>query len=277
MEFRVRLLSPLLKISLPNKMACNCTSKLARNPTGEPFPVIDVPCDSAPNCCDPCDSTPSEGAVVPSALMDSCCANEDVTLIARVGNKMTRFTKSGFLQLVKGKATVVKTVDLMLSQLYHARHKIPGYGIPRIGEPLDSNYSVVADETGQMFAQRGSDDEDSLRMWDKDLVKYTTKPVSELPKTHKGLLPGEDELEIVGFAPIAADGNPATVREMHVLSGEGIIVFTKQATVASDCLCEGCQPVAAEASVARFLANPTGDGVYTLKFSVDDGHYWEEE
>lgn len=262
-------------------MACNCNSKVARNADGEAFPLISTENGllnpQTSNCCGPVDSCPSAGGTVPANMMDGCCENEGVTLFARLGDKFTRFTKSGFIQLKKGKAYVVEVLDLKLSELYHRRYRNFGKGLPVLGEPLDSTYDVVADDTGKMFAQKGTTEEDSLKMWDSDLNLHVVTPVSELPKTHKGLLPYETELELVGFVPIPSNGSPTAVRDLSVLSGEGIIVFEKQATVASDCLCEGCQPVEAEASVAKFLPNPTGDGVYTLKFSVDDGHYWEEE
>lgn len=262
-------------------MSCNCNSKVARNADGEAFPLISTengllhPQKS--DCCGPADSCPSPGSAIPSYLMDSCCENEGVTLLGRKGDKLTRFTASGFLQLIKGKATVVESIVLKVSELYHRRFRNFGKGLPVLGEPLDSAYDVIADDTGKMFAQKGTTEEDSVKKWDADLNLHVVTPISELPKTHKGLLPGESELELVGFAPIPSNGSSEDVRSMSVLSGEGILVFTKQATIASDCACEGCQPVEAEASVARFLANPTGDGVYTLKFSVDDGVYWEED
>lgn len=261
-------------------MACSCT-KIARNADGQAFPTIstqyhlDNPQEAT--CCGEADSCASDGGVVPAALMDGTCANEGVTLLARLGSVVSRFTKSGFIELRNGKAYVVESFSVKLKELYHRRFQSAGKGLPVLGEPLDSAYDAVVDETGAVFGQKGLDTEDSVKIWNKDLALHTVIPISEFPKTHKGLLPYEDELELVGFVPIAADGSPSAVRNLSVLSGEGIIVFEKQATVASDCLCEGCQPVEAEASVARFLANPTGDGVYTLRFSVDDGVYWEED
>lgn len=264
-------------------MACSC-SKLTvpRNADGQAFPLITTeygllnPERTSP-CCDETDSCASAGGMVPANFMDSCCGNENVTLLGRVGDKLTRFTQSGFIQLKKGKAFVVQSLSIKLSSLYHRRYHSQGKGLPVLGVPLDSHYDVVADDVGEVFAQKGLDTEDSLRMWDKDLERFTTKAVSEIPKTHKGLLQYENELELVGFIPIPANGSSTDVRELSVLSGEGIIVFEKQPTIASDCLCEGCQPVEAEASVAKFLPNPTGDGVFTLKYSVADGHFWDED
>lgn len=261
-------------------MACNC-SKIARNAEGEAFPLIvtqyNLENPQEKTCCGDADSCPSDGAYVPGPFMDGACGNDGVTLLGRIGNVVTRFTKSGFIQLKNGKAFVVESFDVKLKELYHRRFKSLGKGLPVLGEPLDSHYDVIADETGHCFAQKGLDGQDSLRMWSSELERFQTTPVSELPKTHKGLLPYENALELVGFVPIPSNGSPEVVRQLSVLSGEGIIVFEKQATVASDCLCEGCQPVEAEASVARFLPNPTGPGVYTLRYSVDDGHYWDEE
>jgi hypothetical protein len=206
--------------------------------------------------------------------MDSCCGNDNVTLLGRIGNKLTRFTKSGFIELRKGKAYVVDAVPMRLRELYHRRFTTAGKALPVLGLPLDSHYDVIADETGKTYAQKGIDGEDSLRMWNQELERFQTTPVSELPKTHKGLLPYEEELELVGFVPIPSNGSETDVRSLSVLSGEGIIYFEKQATIASSCECEGCEPVEAEASVAKFLANPTGGGTYTHKFSVALGHHW---
>lgn len=261
-------------------MSCNC-AKVARNPDGEAFPLVstqyhlDNPQEKV--CCGEVDSCPSDGGVVPSNLMVTECGNDGVTLFGRIGSVLTRFTKSGYIQLKNGKAYVVDSFDVKLKELYHRRFQSAGKGLPALGEPLDSNYDVVADETGHCFAQKGLDTEDSIRMWSHELQRFQTTAVSDVPKTHKGLLPPQNALEIVGFVPIPSNGSSDQVRNLSVLSGEGIIYFQKQATVAYSCECDGCQPVAAEASVAKFLPNPTGDGVYTLKFSVDDGHYWEED
>lgn len=262
-------------------MSCSCNKKVARNADGEAFPLISTqyglthPQES--DCCGPADSCPSPGSAIPAYLTDSCCENSGVTLLARKGNKLTRFTGSGFLEFIKGKATLVEVLSLKIKELYHRRFKTLGKGLPVVGEPLDSAYDVIADSDGKLFAQRGTSTEDSVKMWDSTLELHTVKPVSELPKTHKGLLPYETTLELVGFVPIPSSGDATDVRSLSVLSGEGIIVFTKQATIDSDCVCEGCQPVEAEASVASFLPNPTEDGNYVLKFNNIEGHYWELE
>lgn len=262
-------------------MPCSCNKKVARNPDGEAFPLISTqyglthPSES--NCCGPADSCPSPGSAIPAYLTDSCCENDGVTLLARLGNKLTRFTKDGFIQLKKGKAYVVEVLDLKIKYLYHERFNVLGKGLPVVGAPLDSAYDTIADADGKIFAQRGTSTEDSVKMWDSTLELHTVTPVSELPKTHKGLLPYETALELVGFVPIPSSGTPDDVRAMHALSGEGIIVFTKQATIDSDCLCEGCQPVEAQASVASFLPNPTDDGNFVLKYNNIEGHYWDAE
>lgn len=257
-------------------MSCSCTKKVARTANGDILPLIPVDHGES-TCCPQDDSCPSPGSSLPANLTDSICANDGVTLLARKGDKLSRFSGSGFLEFVKGKASLVATLTLRLKELYHERHQISGKGLPQVGAPLDSAYDTVVDADGRLFAQRGTDAEDSVKMWDSTLGVHTVTPVSELPKTHKGLLPSENELELVGFVPIPANGSAEDVRALHALSGEGIIYFEKQATIDSDCLCEGCQPVEAEASVAKFLPNPTGDGIYTLKFTRPEGLYWDED
>lgn len=266
-------------------MSCGCTKKVPRNPDGEALPLVSTEYglryggEQETTCCDPEDecSRKSDGAFVPGPFMDGCCENEGVTLLGRKGNKVVRFTKSGFIQLIKGKAKVVEAIALKASTLWHRRYRPLGYGQPILGEPLDAPFDVVADSEGNIHAQKGIFDQDSLKMWDHELETHVVTPVSELPKTHKGLLPYEGELELVGYIPIPDTGSQNDVRQLHVLSGSGIIVVEQVDTIPSDCACEGCVPVPAKASVAKFLPNPTGDGVYTLKFSVDDGHYWEED
>lgn len=264
-------------------MACNCNKKVARNPTGEALPLVSTEYglrlgyEREGKCCEDDCSLPSDGSDVPSWLLDTACANDEVTLLARKGNKLTRFTRSGFLQSIKGKISVVTDLSVKAKTFWHQLYRPSGHGNPILGEPLDATYDVVSDMEGNIHVQKGIHDQDSLKLWDKDLQLHVVTPVSELPKTHKGLLPYENELELVGYIPIPDTGSQSDVRQLHVLSGSGIIVFEQVDTIPSDCACEGCTPVPAKASVAKFLSNPTGDGVYTLKYSVDDGHYWEEE
>lgn len=263
-------------------MACPCSkSYVPRNAEGEAYPAISTEYGlhnpQEYTGCGPDDSCGSAGGLVPAPLVDGIPANEGVTILCRVGDVVSRFTKSGFIQLKKGKAFIVENLTLKINNLYHQRYHSLGKGLPVLGVPLDSNYDVIADETGELFGQKGLDTEASLKLWNPDIQKHTVIAASEFPKTHKGLLQPQSELELVGYAPIAVGLPPTTVRELSVLSGEGIIFFENQATIASDCVCEGCQPVEATASVAKFLPNPTDDGDYVLRYNSVNGHYWSEE
>lgn len=259
-------------------MSCNCSrTVVARNAEGEAFPTISTEYNlhnpqEYVGCVE--DSCASPGGQIPSALMDGCCGDKGMTLLGRIGSVVARFTGSGFIQIKKGKAYLVDSFDVNVKELYHRRYQSSGRALPVLGEPLDSTYDIIADERGHYFAQKGLDTEDSVKIWNKTLALHTVIPISEFPKTHKGLLPGENALEITGFVPIAADGSPATVRQLSVLAGKGILYATQQATVASDCLCEGCQPVEAIASVVKILSYPTDESDYVLHWNSVDGPYW---
>lgn len=280
-------------------MSCNCSKPIpAPAPSVESLPTIST-CD-APHCDKSCESpitgahlqgspistcpdpssirsSASCGFTLPQQWTDSVVADEDVVLLGRWGRKLSRFTGSGFLQLVKGKAKLVQSVRLKISTLWHEWWKPPGINKnPVLGNPIPVSHLVVS-EDGEPHLWAGRTDEDSLPIFNKETNKWEVRPASEVPHCAKGHLPGENAVELVGFKPIPANGSIEDVRCLSRLSGSGIIVVNQAPSVASGCACGGCQAAPGVSSIATFLPNPDGPGTFTLKYSADSGHYWEED
>lgn len=172
-------------------MSCQCQTpqQAPTSPTGECLPTLDQACGLAKSdqLCAPCASDEqclsadkSDGTTLPNSWLDSCCVNGDVTLLARFGNKLVRFTQSGFLKLTNGKATVVDWIPFKVKTLWH-RYWLPSAGsTPVIGDPLDFPYKLVIDEHGNPHAIQGKVGENSLTEWDFTSKAYRQRSVSEI-------------------------------------------------------------------------------------------------
>lgn len=277
-------------------MACGCNSTPS-NPvstipaeTGFPtiadYAVLNPPqiCDGTETPCGPeavqpvCLSGGNQlSSLAPATSLDNQwlaaeCADEGVTLLARVGRKLTRFTGSGFLQLVNGKASVVKSIRLQITQLYHTWWKPGSY--PILGDPKPYPLEVVADKVGNLYGIKGFEAEDSIKVWDYSLKHWAVRPVSDFPTCVRKLHPRSSSLELSGFAPLAADAAPGTLRCLNRLGGEGLVMLTEQPTVSSECACEGCEPVDAVASVVSIIPFPdTSDETVSFGLGYVDGVY----
>lgn len=259
-------------------MSCNCTSQIILPTVADDYAASTGTSQTCSTCEDGVASDASLGSDVPSNFLDTQCANSGITLLARIGNKLSRFTGSGFLKLEKGKASVVCNIPLMLTTLWHEYGKISFTRGPVPGNPLPFKYLPVGDAKGNVHAIKGVSDEDCSLTWKSADGAFEIKPTSENEKTHKGLLPRRTTLELVGYAPIPDGGNPDQVRPLSSLQGSGIIVVDSIATVDSDCNCPGCDPSPAFASVARFLPNPTTGTIWSLKFNRTTGsHFWSAD
>jgi len=255
--------------------SCNCSSNVILPTVAEDYAVTTGSVQSCAPCEDGVCSSDSEGSAVPSLWLDSCCKNEGVTLFGRVGNRLSHFTGSGFIKLVKGKASVVSAVPLALTTLWHNFFKTGPGNRPVVGDPLPFSYLAVGAPDGALHAIKGTD-EVSSPIWDG--TQWTIAPLSEQGLCQKGLLPRLEELELVGYAPIVEGGDVDAVRCLSSLQGSGIIVVNAVATVDSECACEGCEPSPAFASVASFLAFPDDDvNSYSLKWSNADGPTWVQD
>lgn len=278
-------------------MACGCNSNTPS--TASPFPQIS-PEPGFPTVADyaslnpeqVCDGT--ETACGPTAVQPVClsnsnltsqigpatqlagewlateCKDQGVTLLARVGRTLTRFTGSGFLQLTNGKATLVSSIRLQVTELFHFFWKPGSY--PVLGNPKPYDLEVVADKFGALYGIKGYADLDSVKVWDYAAKKWAVRPVADFPICIRRLLPRTQGVELTGFIPLAENADPTTVRCLTRLGGEGIVMLTEQPTVPSECICEGCQPVEAVASVATIIPLPEeSDDSYG--FGRVDGEY----
>lgn len=258
-------------------MSCNCTSTNALPKVADDLALHQTveSCATCPQDDSCLNSCQSEGTELPSSWLDAGCRNQDLTILARYGSKLSRFSGSGFIKLVNGVASVVTSVPLKAATLWHRWWKPTAASTPIVGEPLAYPYQVIADPTGELHAIKGHAEEDSVSFWDASDKEFTQKPESELPKAQKGLLPRETEVELIGYVPIADDGDADTVRPLSSLEGSGLVYLEQQATVASPSNPCG----AALASVAKSLTLPTpaADETYTLKYSTALGLHWSAD
>jgi len=270
-------------------MACGCNKTPSVSPSGEPLPSIfdhqapqtpeGVECSEEMFSCEPkpvqpvCINPANEQSInaggrdLESSWFDTDCANEGVILLSRKGRKLSRFTESGFLQLLNGKASVVKVLRLQVSSLWHKWFK---RGI--LGDPLPFPYLAIADQSGNLYGIKGVEGEDSIPVYDDSAKQFNILPVSQVPNCVRGLLPKLNAIELTGYAPIPSDANPAlpNVRCQSRLGGNGVVVISEQPTIPSDCLCEGCEPVADVAAVTSTIAFPDTDEGH-FAFGIIDG------
>jgi hypothetical protein len=231
-----------------------------------------LPCSGEDLSC----SSASPGYTLPTGWDDPVYDynGNGIRIMGRLKNKLAAFKGSGFLKLVNGLAYVVDVVPLRVSSLWHQWFKPAGINKrPILGVPLPFKNQVMADELGNLYGIKGLTGEgvttDSSHYYDRELEQWDTREDADIPLLKRGLLPTATAIELVGFVPIATSGAATDVRELKAFSGSGIVVVNQQATIPSSCDCDGCEPVAAVASVATFLPFPTGEGAYSLKVAVD--------
>lgn len=261
-------------------MSCNCQNIAAVSPTGEPLPNIsDVQglSSSQTVCCNNENCEPasaSDGTVLSNHWLDSACHTENVTILARVGDRLARFAGSGFLQLINGKFSVVQSIAVRSTALWHRWWKPTASSRPILGEPLAYPYLTIQDSDGYHHPIKGPDLEDAIPHWNSATKEFTNKPISEIPVCQKGLLPRASALELTGFAAIPENGDSTQVRCLSSLEGTGLLFADPVPTVDTDC---DCAPTPSLASVVTTLPFPDGEGPYTLKYSLADGLYWSED
>jgi hypothetical protein len=262
-------------------MSCNCQNVTVSAPDGGTLPLIsdvnnlsNTQCtDCGDNSCE--NSNASEGSVLPNSWLDACCHTTGVTILGRVGDRLARFAGSGFLQLTNGKFSVVQSFTLKADTLWHRWWKPTAGSRPIIGEPLAYPHLVISDSEGSLHSIKGPDLEDAIPHWNATTKEFTNKPISEIPVCQKGLLPRASALELTGYAAIPEAGPSDQVRCMATLEGVGLLWADAVPTVDTDC---ECAPTPSLASVVTTLPFPDDEtAVFTLKYSLADGLYWQED
>ena len=259
--------------------------RVSRGPSGESLPSVEDACavKSPQSACKTCPSDDeslradtSEGTTLANSWSDAQCHVENLTILARVGQKLARFTGTGFIALDSGIARVVNSVPLKLQNLWHKWWKPTATSRPILGEPLPYPMMAVGDDKGNIHAIQGPTAEDATPYWDSAAEQFTQRPISENRLPRKGVVTSVADLELVGYVPIS-DGQPVdTVRDMKALAGAGLMYL--ETTVTVDDGCE-CAPNNGVASVAKTLPLPIpyGTETYTLKFSAAEGLHWSED
>lgn len=266
-------------------MSCTCQSVTPLSPDGDCLPTIadecalaksDTLCKQCPSDDEALRSDASDGTTLASSWTDAGCYSEGVTILGRVGSKLARFAGSGFIAIESGIAKIVSIVPLRLGTLWHRWWKPTHASSPILGEPLAYPYMAVADTAGNLHGIKGPVDEDASPVWDATTKEFTQKPLSENPLERKGVIPRADNLELVGYAPIAVGGDPDTVRPMRALNGTGLVVLTEADTVDDTCDCAPGSGTASKASTLVF-PTPVADETYILKYSTALGLHWSED
>jgi hypothetical protein len=260
-------------------MSCNCQNLAAVSSTGEPLPLIsdihglaNAPTECCSDSCIP--NAQSEGTILSNHWLDAACHTKDITILARVGDRLARFVGSGFLQLVNGKFSVVQSLALRSNTLWHRWWKPTAASRPILGEPLPYPHMVVGDVDGNLHNIKGPDTEDAIPHWNSTTKEFTNKPISEIPLCQKGLLPRASALELTGYAAIPEGGSATSVRCLSTLQGSGFLFADPIPTVDTDCECASTPSLA---SVVATLPFPDGEGPFTLKYSLAEGPYWQED
>jgi hypothetical protein len=255
-------------------MSCNCNN-LPTIADSCATPKTTSTCPTCPTTDESLKNDTSEGTTLANTWLDSTCSPDELVILARKGDKLARFSGSGFIKIDSGLASVVTSIPLKVTTIYHNYWKQTAASAPIPGEPLPFKFQVVADCLGDLHAIQGTPEKDSLTLWDASEKKFVQTPVEEVPKCVKGLLPRRETIELVGYKHISAGGSTDEIRCLSTLAGEGIIVVNQVDTVADPA--DPCDT--SKASVASFLANPEPEGseTYTLKFSTALGIHWSQD
>lgn len=274
-------------------MSCNCSKTPAPPPDAYVYPDIADACGvsvatEGPVCRETLPSVASPGSTLPATWTDALPDHngQGVVLLGRIGSKLAKLIGDGFIQLKAGRAFVVRSIALKTTKLYHEWWVPAGVNKrPIIGRPFPFAAHIVGNGTGEFFLIKGLTGEgvttNSSQYYDKDRELWDTREDADFPLLQRGLAPRITQGEIVAFPALSASGSASDVRQASVLSGSGILILTQQPTIPSSCDCEGCEPQAAVASVASFLAAPDAEGIYKLRVTVDgDGvpaYSWEDD
>lgn len=264
-------------------MPCNCHSNSPILPEKPDLPTLAEVKSGCDSCRSP-DSDPSAdvsqgscGTTLDLSFTDATCddQNKGITILGRIGRTLARFKGDGFIQILNGRAFVVKNIPFKVSTLWHERILPGAYAIRSVlGKPMPFKRLGIFDDQGNPHMIEGPE-VNAIPHWNAEAGIFEIKPVSEIQKCVKGQIEGSDAVELVGFEAIPVSGESDAVRCMKKLSGAGILIAKQVATTPSECVCEGCEPVAAVATIFQFLPNPTTGTNYKLRYSAVTGlHSW---
>lgn len=279
-------------------MSCGCNNT---NPpeVWEQIPSVETPSD--PLILQPCElarpdapwlgSDPatvaacaSDGTVLEAKFTDAraVAPGEGMTLLGRVGNRLTQFIGNGFIRIVQGRAYLVQSIPLVIKQFWH--DIILEGVVSRIGNPKRFPYAPVCDAQGVAHLIKGMLNRRTVCVSDPATREWVPTPTDQVPIEVSRHLAPNDELELTGFIATGVLGNHATVRELKRLTGMGIIYLERRLTAPVPTP-EGCPECGDEnfTYVAKVLPFPEivetpGEetGRHRLAFS-SEGLRWEPE
>lgn len=182
----------------------------------------------------------SAGARLPASLTDARCANEGegLTLLARAGNILSRFTGSGFLQIRAGKAFLVPHVPVSVRQLWHRYFRRGNDVQPSLGDPHPFEYQIIGDKNGGLYAIQGFGQERTVHLWNPVAGHWESVAPKDFPLEVARRLEQREELELVGFNPVCSTGNFAETRPLMALGGRVGVVYIERCPapkVAGEC------------------------------------------
>lgn len=222
-------------------------------------------------------STSSAGSILPDCFTDAQPV-ECMTLLGRVGKKLSRLVGEGFLFMCNGVVCVNKDIQLKVSKLWHQWYKPSAKSRPIPGDPNPHPYITIADEDGNLHLVRGLHDEDSIVKWDVETGMWEHVPTTSFPICTKGHLSRAEQLELIGFAPIPEEGGDLEAnRCARVLCGNGV-VFLQQELTTPPGADENCPETDYQENfrscVAQVLTFPDDGQQYNLVWNEDDGFHW---
>ena len=196
-----------------------------------------------------------------------------MTLVGRIGDRLSKFVGSGFIQVKDGEASLVSQIKLKVSELWH-KYVIPNPGgAAVIGAAKPAPYLLISDNNGKVYAIKGLTGENSIVVWDHDTQAWETKATTDFPVAVKGVLPKADGIELSGFRP-PSEACYEKAREAVALKGDGIVFVTSTEATYPDSVCcdEDCNGAEdccdynthAIASVVPYPSSPTADTTYFL-------------
>jgi hypothetical protein len=228
-------------------------------------------------CPGPCGPTESAECLDPNLLsanpatgkdLDTTWTNavqaDSMTLLGRFGRKLAKLKGEGWLWAQNGVVFLRQPV-ISVKNLWARWIRPTPKSLPVPGDPDPINYIAVSDGDGNVYGLPGKREFDSTLVWDKTAKKWEVRSVASQPICVEEIIPEENGLELVGFAPLPVDGPTDTERCLKRLCGPpGILIGVEEPAPGNCTNCEGDEEVCATL-VVHTLPNPPADGLgYSL-------------